>query len=1165
MAPLKDLIEQFDWASTPVGARDAWPQSLRTSVDICVASRFPILIWWGRDLTMIYNDAYSAFLGEKHPRALGAPGREVWGEIWTVIGPLLDNVTCAGLATWSDDQLLVMNRHGFYEETYFTFSYSPIAGESGGIAGIFTAVTETTQRVIGERRLETLRQLAANAGQAKTIEAACRCALEILAENPRDLPFVAIELEGERLGETGDPTIAAKLELPLTVPGEDLRGSLVAGVSPLRPLDEAYRSFVSLVAGHIASAIACAKAYDIERKRAETLAELDRAKTAFFSNVSHEFRTPLTLMLGPLEDVLAGEGLPPAAREQLDVVHRNSLRLLKLVNTLLDFSRIEAGRAEAVYEPVDLAAYTGELASVFRSAIERAGLRLVLRLDAEGGAPVYVDREMWEKVVLNLLSNALKFTFAGEIEVALERRDGNIVLSVRDTGTGIAPEDLAHLFERFYRVRNARSRTHEGSGIGLALVQELARLHGGTVGVASELGMGSTFTVSVPLGKEHLPADRIGAERTLASTSPRIEAWVEEAERSASPSRSEETRQPPRVDAHILIADDNADMREYVARLLRDRYEVTAVSDGVEALAAAQQRLPDLVLADVMMPRLDGFQLLKALREGPRTRELPVILLSARAGEEAKVEGIESGADDYLVKPFSTKELLARVDGHLRLHRLRREAEEALRASEAKFSTAFDRSPLALTITALEDSRLIEVNEAFIRLSGYSRQEVIGRTADELQLWVEPEKRAERVAMFRTGTPVPEAEARFRLKSGEERVALIGGARVEIGKRPCILSSVLDITDRKRAEQAKDEFLATLSHELRTPLTSGYGWIKLLGKTREPELLETGLHALEQSLLNQMKLIDDLLDISRIAAGKIFIDLQPLDLAGVVESAVETVRPAAQTKNVTLELHAGPLLPIDGDSARLKQVIWNLLSNAIKFTPAEGRVEVEARVNGGSAEVVIRDSGEGIDPQFLPYVFQRFRQADSSTSRRHGGLGIGLAIVASMVAAHNGEVRAESDGKNKGSTFTVTIPLLQQGNVSPALNVAAGHAQRRIEGARIVVVDDDDAARSIMTTALTNAGAVVRDCTNAGDAFETVARWQPDIIVSDLAMPNEDGYTLIRRIREHGNTAPAVAITAYARPEDQARVHDAGFQRHVTKPFDPAVLVEVVSELARYL
>jgi CheY-like chemotaxis protein len=262
-------------------------------------------------------------------------------------------------------------------------------------------------------------------------------------------------------------------------------------------------------------------------------------------------------------------------------------------------------------------------------------------------------------------------------------------------------------------------------------------------------------------------------------------------------------------------------------------------------------------------------------------------------------------------------------------------------------------------------------------------------------------------------------------------------------------------------------------------------------------------------------------------------------------------------------VRADAFLPVEGDTARLKQVIWNLLSNAIKFTPPGGRVEVTAHAREGSAEVVIRDSGEGIDAQFLPHVFQPFRQADSSTSRRHGGLGIGLSIVSSLVAAHNGKVRADSGGLNKGSTFTVTIPLLQQASLAASMQVNAGGADGRIEGARVVIVDDDDAARNVITAALIKAGAEVRECANAHHAYDTVKQWQPDIVISDVAMPNEDGYSLIRRIRDDGNAVPAVAITAYARPEDQARVRQAGFQKHVAKPFDPAELVQVIRELAR--
>ncbi len=1290
MLPMQRLIDEFDWARTPIGPRESWPQSLRTSLSICLASRFPILIWWGPELIKLYNDAYATIIAGKHPHALGAPGREVWPEIWHIIGPMLDQVLREGTATWSDDQLLMLHRHGYPEECYFTFSYSAIRDESGGVGGVFTAVTETTSRVIGERRLDTLRRLAARAGEAKTVDEACHNAAEILDANPHDVPFAAISLRRadgrtELICSVGEKADA--ITFPLNVPGEDEpAGFLVLAPSPHRALDDEYHGFFSLVAGHIAASIANAKAHEIERQRAEALAELDRAKTAFFSNVSHEFRTPLTLMLGPLEDVLAsGEALPPGERERLEVVHRNSLRLLELVNTLLDFSRMEAGRVEAAYEPTDLAALTSELAAVFRSTVERAGLRYIVDCPPLP-EPVYVDREMWEKLVFNLLSNAFKFTFEGEIEIALRPGGQGVELTVRDTGTGIPAEELPRVFDRFHRVKGARGRTYEGSGIGLALVDELTRLHGGSVGVTSEVDRGSTFTVSLPFGSAHLPADRIGARRTLASTAVRSDAYVQEALRWVPDTRQERGGFSP-PGAHILLADDNADMRDYVAHLLGPQYDVHAVADGAAALEAARQRVPDLVLADVMMPGLDGFELLRALRADERMREVPIILLSARAGEESRVEGLEAGADDYLVKPFGARELLARVDAHLRLSRVRQEARQALRESEQKFSTAFDRSPLALVITSLDSGRMVEVNEGFVRLSGYTREEALGRPPDELGLWIDPEVRAERFRLLRAGLPPPDIEARFRIKSGEELIGVIGSAVVEINGEPCVLSSVtditerkraedalresehrlrefantapamlwitepdgycsfisqgweeftgqpaqealgrgwtavlhpddaeevketffsanasrepfsldyrlrlaggefgwastsgrprfapsgeflgfvgsvVDITERKRAEQAKDEFLATLSHELRTPLTSAFGWVKLLGKTQEPALVATGMRAIEESLVNQMKLIDDLLDVSRIAAGKLSLEMQPLDLGSVVDAAVETMRPAAETKGVALRVRTRAVLTVHGDAPRLKQVFWNLLSNSVKFTPAGGVVEVEVRERGGSAEVIVRDNGQGIDPKFLPHVFARFRQADASTTRKHGGLGIGLSIVASLVAAHDGIVRAESDGAGKGATFTVTLPRIEHSVRGHPLIATASDDGTPLAGARILIVDDDPGARRVILTTLTEAGAEVRECSSVDEAFDAVLQWRPEILISDLAMPNEDGYSLIRRLRDTGNALAALAITAYVRPEDEARVREAGFQRHVAKPFDPAELVRAVGEL----
>ena len=748
------LMRATDWSQTALGPVADWSQSLRTSVGLCLACAFPILVWWGPDLIMLYNNDYRPIIGRKHPRALGRPGRECWPEIWHIIGPMLESVLRTGEATRAEDLPLFLESEGYPEERYFSFSYSPIRDEAGFVRGVFTPVKETTDKVIGERRLCTLRDLAAHMPQARNAETVCRLGAEVLAANPYDVPFAllyrasadgrAAHLAASAGIEAGAPAAlseiavggddidisavwplarvartgraervdrlfdhfenlpcgawaippTAAMVLPVAVPGiERAIARLVVAISPHKAIDDDYLRFFESIGAQLGAAMADALAHEEERRRAEALAEIDRAKTIFFSNVSHEFRTPLTLMLGPLGELLA-QGETVEAGEQkalLQAAHRNGLRLLKLVNTLLDFSRIEAGRVEASYEPTDLAALTAELVSNFRSACENAGLKLTVDCPPLA-KPVYVDRDMWEKIVLNLVSNAFKYTLAGGIEARLRAAGDAAVLSVVDTGCGIPEDEIPRLFERFHRIEGASGRTHEGTGIGLALVQELVKLHGGTVRVESVYGSGSRFTVWLPLGKAHLPADRIRSERTRSSTALGPRSFVEEVLRwlpDAPLSAIEEAEFDPALlvgqprerpanaeRAVILVADDNADMHEYVRRLLSARYDVEAVTDGLAALAMLRQgRRPDLLLSDVMMPRLDGLGLLRAVRADPALADLPVILLSARAGEEASIAGLEAGADDYLVKPFSARELLARVAANIKLSQLRREFE----------------------------------------------------------------------------------------------------------------------------------------------------------------------------------------------------------------------------------------------------------------------------------------------------------------------------------------------------------------------------------------------------------------------------------------------------------------------------------------------------------
>ena len=434
---------------------------------------------------------------------------------------------------------------------------------------------------------------------------------------------------------------------------------------------------------------------EAERRRSEALAEIDQAKTAFFSNVSHEFRTPLTLILGSLEDLSTRAAASDRAR--LGLVHTNALRLLKMVNTLLEFSRVQAGRLQATYQPTDLPSLTRSLASNFTFACEKAGLKLTVDVGSLS-EPVFVDPQMWEKIVLNLVSNAFKFTFNGEICVSVGADGTHAILRVRDTGTGIPQSELPLIFDRFHRAAGARGRTFEGTGIGLALINELVRLHQGSIEVNSALGHGTCFTVRVPLGSAHLPPAQIGAARSQVATGTGVQAFVSEAlgwlpngEDATEDEDATEAARPVAAAAgstreRILIADDNADMRDYVRRLLEGRYEVEVVADGEAALQAIARARPDLVLTDVMMPRLDGLQLLARLRADPPTSTIPIILLSARAGEESRVEGMQAGADDYLIKPFTARELLARVEAHVKMARSRRAVEQVLRENEKRLA-----------------------------------------------------------------------------------------------------------------------------------------------------------------------------------------------------------------------------------------------------------------------------------------------------------------------------------------------------------------------------------------------------------------------------------------------------------------------------------------------
>jgi len=948
-------LRAFNWQRHPLGPPENWPQSLKIVIRIMLTSRYAMWLGWGTEFYFFCNDAYLPTVGLKRDWVLGASARKVWAEIWPEIGPRAESVVKTGEATWDEALQLFLQRSGYTEETYHTFSYSPVPNDDGSIGGMLCVVTEDTDRVIGERRMASLRDIAAELDNTRQEQALFETIGKMMARHPKDLPFGMIYLFDEEMRSArlacaypatpGSPIAPLQIPLaneqtawpvrpstskttpivvqdlaarfahvpsaawdrppkeaaivPLTQQGQEKpAGFFIVGLNPYRRFDTPYQGFIELLAGQIAAALANVRAYEQERKRAEALAELDRAKTAFFSNISHEFRTPLTLMLGPIEEELRHSG---PGRENLELAHRSSLRLLKLVNTLLDFSRIEAGRMEACYEPTNLAAYTADLVSVFQSAVEKAGLALLIDCPTLP-EPVYVDHEMWEKIVLNLVSNAFKFTLEGQIKVSLRQHDHRVDLIVTDTGVGIPASELPKVFDRFHRVRGTRSRSHEGTGIGLALVQELVALHGGEIKAESLENKGTTFTVSLPCGCSHLPPDRVGTDRRQVSTEPGSASFVEEVLSWLPDQREESGAQPPQTAVasntpieppgvarpRILLADDNADMRNYVWRLLAETYQVEAVADGEAALKAIQTNPPDLILTDVMMPGLDGFGLLQQIRTNERTRSIPVIMLSARAGEEARVDGLDSGADEYLTKPFGARELLARVRSQLDMARLRREAltrEQALRQE--------------------------------IQLHAQHLEKTVARRTSKLR------------------------------------------------------ETVADL----------EQFSYAITHDMRAPLRAMQGFASML----EEETLEDQ-NPLAQEYSKRIRaasvrldqLITDSLNYSKVVRQELTIG--PVDLNELIAGLIETY-PNLQPDQADIELQ--PDLPVVlGNEAALTQCFSNLLGNAVKFTQPgikpKVRVRPEPAWRSTDSEhhhfirIWVEDEGIGIPKAFQERIFFLF-------------------------------------------------------------------------------------------------------------------------------------------------------------------------------------------------
>ena len=671
---------------------------------------------------------------------------------------------------------------------------------------------------------------------------------------------------------------------------------------------------------------------------------------------------------------------------------------------------------------------------------------------------------------------------------------------------------------------------------------------------------------------------------------------------------SEATSRP----ASVLLVDDrpaNLVALEATLAPLGVR-TVTAVS-GPEALRRLLTEDFALVLLDVQMPGMDGFETATLMKRHPRTAHVPIIFVTAIHREAAHLfTGYERGAVDYLTKPFDPNILRSKVrvfvDLFIKERQLReqsalvyeRESRDREHRTEERFRALLDSMPLCVWALGA-DGTPVYANRSWLEYAGADAgaqgplaalhpedEDGVRAEVQTALAQCEPIELEYRLRSARDGTYRWHA-VRFLPQRDPEGVVTgwIGTATdIENFKRAQDAHAELAVKEREAREaaeaanRAKDEFLATLSHELRTPLNAMVGWTHMLrSRSLSPEKAQRALETIERNARAQAELIEDILDVSRIIAGKLRIELHPVDLSSIVDVALDAVRPAAEAKGITLDRKVSGLPErFMGDAVRLQQAIWNLLSNAIKFTPAGGRVELDAAADAEGVTVEVRDTGCGIAPEFKPYVFDRFRQVDSSSGRAHGGLGIGLAIVRHVVELHGGSVSCESAGTDQGATFTLRLPIHEP--AAPPIAVAPEVRQAGVmrpssdelvdlTGIKVLLVDDEPDARELLTEVLEQCGAVVVATHSADEAVRLIPRERPAVLLSDIGLPGEDGYKLISRVRalppEDGGDLPAAAITAYARSDDAQRALAAGYQRHAPKPIQPTTLAALVAGLVQ--
>ena len=1256
------LFERTDWSATPLGPVERWPQALRIALGICMNSRFPMFVWWGGQLVNIYNDAYIPVLGARHPHAFGRPARECWSEIWDVVGRQAEAVMHRGEATWNERVLLVMERNGFPEETYFTWSYSPILDDDGAVGGLFCACTEETGRVRAERdRDRLLEDVAYERAQLADVFARSPVCMALVRTpdyvyeyaNDRYIELIGgrdpsgmtvaeavpeIAEQGfidllDQVAERGEPYVGENVPIrlrrgpagletryldfiyqPMFGPDGRVNGVLGHGIDVTeRRRTEARDRFALQLDDTVRT---LTNAEDITRACARLLGEhlgADRCAYADVEddedtfNLTGDYTRGVPSIVGRYTFTMFGPEALDCMRTgrvyRVDDIDRHRPRLPDLaayrqtsIRAVVCVPVLKSGRfvaAMAVHQAVprvwtddevDLVVHTAHRCweSIRRARVEREMRRSERRFRAAAGA--------MSDIVWNC-------TPAGEFvseQPGWASFTGQPFEAYRGHGwlQAVHPDDARHALDHWAEaVRGGRM---------LALEHRLRRADGAyrvcsvrAVPVLDENGtvhewVGVHTDISERVAFEHSLQESEARFRMMSDRAP-VMIWVTRPDGHCEYLNQrwlEFTGQSPGdglglgwLDA--VHPDDTAVAHDVFvqANALHETFSVEyrlRRADGAYrwCVDTASPRFGAhgefLGFIGSVIDITERKQIEDALTAEKRVLELIATGSPMQVVLDTLALRLESQSTDGVLCSI----LLVSDDGTHLVAGAGPSLPEAFRRSAdglpiasgvgACGTAAFERRTVVCTDLATDPAwaacRALAAEHGLASCTSNPILGSDGRVLGTLALYYRhrhaPGVRDTELARLGThlaGIVIEKHQLDQRLRHSLE---------AEQEARAVA----------ERASRMKDEFLATLSHELRSPLNAILGWVAIL-RLRQPggEEFTQGIDVIERNARAQAQIIADLLDMSSIISGRVNLEPGDVALADLVHSAVETAAPAAHAKRIAIETRIDPAaaMTIHADPNRLQQVMWNLLSNAVKFTRPGGTIEVGLGRRLSCVEITVRDSGEGIAADFLPYVFDRFRQADASISRRHGGLGLGLSIVRKLVELHGGSVLVASDGPGRGATFTVQLPVpavaVDDADMPPRVDAMPAQPGR-LGGVRALIVDDDPDARLMTQRLLEGMGAAVDAAGSADEALHCLARARYDVLVSDIGMPGADGYELIRRVRAGADTAnrdvPAVALTAYARAQDRIRALQSGFQHHLAKPVEPAALLETIAALA---